>query len=622
MKMSETPKLSKGLSVVVKHIGKEDVEHHITMLGVKNQRKTRSSYGIAAEFFNDVAKIGKKKASEASKTGNKKAEEDENIEKDILSEIRSMAPASLLENNAQYGGGDVYGFKTPKRAKQMSKLATESAMKVRGVLKSSTKENNNPDIEETPKKRGRPKKLDVCLNEPPSTPKVKFADEQPENSETKPKTPGKTSNEAPKTPTRSSNRSKKYLVQEMQANQQAQEESDSSEGEESEEEEEENVVNEQTPSNSTKRIDLPSETELYFEAHKTGRNRGASTSDRTLARLKVPQMNQERMQTILENLQESKIAKTKDSESETLSEASKIEVSRQGLVRGHKRYFQKWMFYICNDYNILLYGLGSKRKLVHEFCEKMLSEYDKIILNGYFPSLIVRSILASICEVSSESIHAGGNQQQAQIDAICRRYTDDEFSDRIFLIIHNIDGVTLRNSKAQNVLSRLAACPRIHLVATVDHINASLIWDQSKLSRYRWLWYDVTTYEPYKDETSFEDSLLLLTSGTGIGGSLALSGLVHVARSLTPNARGIFKLLAEYQIEESKSNNYLGLSFSDLYQMCREKFLVNSELTLRTQLTEFLDHKLVEIKKGIDGGECLSIPLDNSTLQEYLDQAQ
>lgn len=41
----------------------------------------------------------------------------------------------------------------------------------------------------------------------------------------------------------------------------------------------------------------------------------------------------------------------------------------------------------------------------------------------------------------------------------------------------------------------------------------------------------------------------------------------------------------------------LGLSFQDFYQQCREAFLVNSDLTLRAQLTEFKDHKLIRTKK-------------------------
>ncbi len=44
-------------------------------------------------------------------------------------------------------------------------------------------------------------------------------------------------------------------------------------------------------------------------------------------------------------------------------------------------------------------------------------------------------------------------------------------------------------------------------------------------------------------------------------------------------------------------SNISGLAFADLYQRCREAFLVNSDLTLRSQLTEFRDHKLIRTKK-------------------------
>lgn len=46
--------------------------------------------------------------------------------------------------------------------------------------------------------------------------------------------------------------------------------------------------------------------------------------------------------------------------------------------------------------------------------------------------------------------------------------------DRLYLIIHNIDGIMLRSSKAQNVLASLAAISNIRIIASVDHINAPL----------------------------------------------------------------------------------------------------------------------------------------------------
>ena len=44
----------------------------------------------------------------------------------------------------------------------------------------------------------------------------------------------------------------------------------------------------------------------------------------------------------------------------------------------------------------------------------------------------------------------------------------------LYLVINNIDGSTLRSEKAQRALAFLAAAPKIHILASVDHINAAL----------------------------------------------------------------------------------------------------------------------------------------------------
>ena len=55
---------------------------------------------------------------------------------------------------------------------------------------------------------------------------------------------------------------------------------------------------------------------------------------------------------------------------------------------------------------------------------------------------------------------------------------------------------------------------------------------------------------------------------------------------------------------------------------CRAEFLVASDLALRAQLTEFRDHKLIKSRKGADGGEYLTIPLDKPTLTAFLENVQ
>ena len=88
------------------------------------------------------------------------------------------------------------------------------------------------------------------------------------------------------------------------------------------------------------------------------------------------------------------------------------------------------------------------------------------------------------------------------------------------------------------------------------------VWDQTKFFRFRWLWYETPTFAPYEVENGYENSLLVQQSG-----GLALSSLAHVMRSLTPNARQIFLVLAEYQLENGDNANYTGQCLRDLSKL-------------------------------------------------------
>jgi origin recognition complex subunit 2 len=130
----------------------------------------------------------------------------------------------------------------------------------------------------------------------------------------------------------------------------------------------------------------------------------------------------------------------------------------------------------------------------------------------------------------------------------------------IALIINNIDGTNLRGKTAQIALSTLAACPRLHLLASVDHINAPLskwskvdpahcdksaslafssltlvcnlsshftvhatfaVWDQARLARYNFIWVAATTYEHYTAETSYSDAFMMRSNTISVGGASA-----------------------------------------------------------------------------------------------------
>ncbi|KAF9092657.1 Origin recognition complex subunit 2 [Mortierella sp. GBA35] len=160
--------------------------------------------------------------------------------------------------------------------------------------------------------------------------------------------------------------------------------------------------------------------------------------------------------------------------------------------------------------------------------------------------------------------------------------------------------------------------------------HANILWDTVKSARFNWVWHELTTFKPYLTETSFENSIMVRQ------GELGARGIQFVLASLTSNGKGLFKVLAEHQIQAETNEdggggsvggggggtkNYmdLGMAYNALFKKCQENFLVSNAVTFRTQLTEFRDHRIVQSKKGPDGVEILFIPLSASILEGILD---
>jgi origin recognition complex subunit 2 len=80
----------------------------------------------------------------------------------------------------------------------------------------------------------------------------------------------------------------------------------------------------------------------------------------------------------------------------------------------------------------------------------------------------------------------------------------------LLLIVKSSIHAGLRGPEEQLWLRRLSQAPAVHLLASIDHVNAALLWDNRTAAAFRWLWMDVTSYAAYKAETS--SALPILTS--------------------------------------------------------------------------------------------------------------
>ncbi|XP_004871700.1 origin recognition complex subunit 2 isoform X3 [Heterocephalus glaber] len=509
----------------VQFVGDDDVLNHILdREGGTKLKKER------AQLLVNPQKIIKKQEYDVEE-GDQEVLKDQNYVEVLGRNIQE----SLKNGSATDGGNKVYSFQNRKRPEKMAKLASELAKTPRKSVSFRLK--NDPGI----------------ISIPQSSKGHSASDKvQPKNND---------KNELQSTPPGSLR--KRLIVPRSNSDSESEYSASNSEEDEGVAHESEDTnasvlsqkiqtqsrvsapVCKGTPSKKMRRDKTCDLVEEYFEAHSSSQ---VLTSDRTLQKLRRAALDQQTLRNLL-----SKVSPSFSTELKQLNQQ-------------YEKLFHKWMLQLHLGFNIVLYGLGSKRDLLERFRTTMLQDCIHVVINGFFPGISVKSILNSITEGVLD--HVG---------------TFRSVLDQLDWIIHRFKEV----------------------------------WDHAKQSLYNWLWYETTTYSPYTEETSYENSLLVKQSG-----ALPLSALTHVLRSLTPNARGIFRLLMKYQLDKQEDPSYTGLSFQDFYQQCREAFLVNSDLTLRAQLTEFRDHKLIRTKKGTDGVEYLIIPVDRGTLIDFLEKEE
>ncbi|KAJ9674455.1 hypothetical protein PVL29_023790 [Vitis rotundifolia] len=306
---------------------------------------------------------------------------------------------------------------------------------------------------------------------------------------------------------------------------------------------------------------------------------------------------------------------------------SKHEKEIASLLNSYKSLYPKWVFELRCGFGLLMYGFGSKKALIEDFASTALTECAVVVINGYLQSINVKQAVTAIAEALWDQLKTrrtpSGDFPKVQQPFNSRSmddllaFMDGSHSEKndcfVCVVIHNIDGPGLRDSDTQQYLARVAACSHIRMVASIDHVNTPLLWDKKMVhTQFNWCWYHVPTFVPYKAEGIFHP-LILAHGGTAQSAKTA----AIVLQSLTPNAQSVFKVLAEHQLAHPDEE---GMPVNNLYSICRERFLVSSQITLNSHLTEFKDHELIKTRRHSDGQDCLYIPLATEALEKLLQE--
>ncbi|KAG0660209.1 Origin recognition complex subunit 2 [Maudiozyma exigua] len=332
--------------------------------------------------------------------------------------------------------------------------------------------------------------------------------------------------------------------------------------------------------------------------------------------------------------------------------------SKDKLEALQKKLYPQYWFELSRGFTLLFYGIGSKRAFLEDLAINYVSAkfrqteildnqqidphyknpYDTavpcVIVNGYNPTCNYRDILKDITDImfpeSMAKMEAKywGNHSMIHIQKMAEYYKTQPDNIKLIIVIHNIDGPSLRKLIFQQILSQLATIKQIAIIASADHVYAPLLWDATKSQNYNFIFHNVTSYEASEVESSFQDVMKLGTEESSTGAE----GAKFVLDSLTSNAKKLYKLLLEAQmaVMENEWNNkvapgrrgnaMVGVEFKKFLGICTADFVVSNEVSLRTILKEFIDHKMAFLKKiNKNGSEMLWAGYSYSEMKKLLE---
>lgn len=351
--------------------------------------------------------------------------------------------------------------------------------------------------------------------------------------------------------------------------------------------------------------DLPPH-ELYFAQNRPG---AAKTSNNTLASLKL--LTHEEYFSLLRDYKEPH------------------EDDIEFLDSIHVQSFPQWTFELSQGFSVCLYGYGSKRALLHKFAKHVYDTYANrgshriVIVNGYMRANMssLRDILSVIAGAVDPKHKVAAGGPSVMMDSLKSLLSAHDTT--VTVVLNSIDAAPLRRPGFQSILAQLAALPQIQLICSADTPDFPLLWDSSLRSSFSFVFHDCTTFAPFTAELEVVDDVheLLGRKARRVGGK---EGVTYVLRSLTENARNLYRLLVGEVLvamddEADSSGDNPGVEYRMIYNKAVEEFICSSEMAFRTLLKEFHDHQMITSRKDLLGTELLSVPFRKEELEGILE---
>lgn len=337
----------------------------------------------------------------------------------------------------------------------------------------------------------------------------------------------------------------------------------------------------------------------YFNAWKS---RGLFTSLKTED--KDAEFNPASYDVAVENLRKKNALEVFDND-KVLNSINKI--NQEGL-------FKLLVDLIQLESNILLYGIGSKLRLIYDFLNVFQNEvniyrdstegnyYHIMVLNGFNPDIRFSNLLENIQNYIISFTDDAKKQIKMTLDnsktaessiyKLGELKKEMKITQKFLLVINNIDGPSFLGKSVQKLLSKLVNHVGIQVLATCDNLYYTYYWNQQTKDNFSFYFVKYNTFAEYLSEIS--ESLSL----TGERKFKSGIGFSQIFKSLTIVQRKMIKAIAECQIGETT----IQLTLKILTEILMDKMIVNSLNQVKEMLIEPMDHSLI-VEKAIKNGK-------------------
>lgn len=194
---------------------------------------------------------------------------------------------------------------------------------------------------------------------------------------------------------------------------------------------------------------------------------------------------------------------------------------------------------VANDFNVLVYGIGSKFALLKTMATDHLNEIgDVIFVNGASATVNMKQILSKVIQLvcrkgscKPKMVPSRLSDQIVWLEDRLEKLSKNDPTVRIVLVIHCLDVIMGIDPMNRDSISKLAEQQRVQLVASIENSRCFTLWDSISLSALHFVYIHMDTYLPYmKEECYFLDQYTR-------NEEVKEKGLAFILKSLTDRHR-------------------------------------------------------------------------------------